>query len=61
MSKNNDKKAALNGAMAGLVSAILLQPLEVLKVNLILLPDALKSVKGKNFLQSFKESSGIIY
>lgn len=59
-----DKKAkrpALLGAMSGIVSGIILQPLEVLKVNLILLPKDLHSVRQQNFIASFYNSSRIIF
>lgn len=59
-SQNKPAHAALNGALAGLASGIILQPLDVLKVNLILLPKDLESVKGKNFLSSFSSSIRII-
>lgn len=58
----SEKQAALNGAMAGLVSSLVLQPLEVLKVNLILLPNQMRAVKNNGgLLSSFKEASKIIY
>lgn len=56
-----ERSAALNGAVAGLVSSMILQPLEVLKVNLILLPNQMKAVKSRGLFSSFKEASLVIY
>lgn len=61
VNKTGNKTAALNGAMAGLVSSMILQPLEVLKINLILLPNQMKTLKNTGFLRSFKEASKIVY
>jgi len=53
--------AALNGAAAGLFSSIILQPLDVIKTNLIILPKNLEHIKDRNMFSSFSISSQYIY
>ena len=56
-----DGKTAFSGALSGLVSGLLLQPLEVLKINLILMPKQFDYTQKQNFLRAFVEASRIIY
>lgn len=56
-----DGKTAFSGAMSGVISGILLQPLEVLKINLILMPKQFNHTQKQNFLRAFVEASKIIY
>lgn len=59
--RNRDKGSALNGAIAGMISGMLLQPLEVLKINLILLPKQFEQIKHENFVKAFVDGSKVIY
>lgn len=56
-----DGRTAFSGAVAGVISGILLQPLEVLKINLILMPKQFDYTQKQNFLRAFVEASKIIY
>ncbi len=58
---HRDGRTAMNGALAGIISGILLQPLEVLKINLILLPKQFDCIKHENFLRAFYHGSKVIY
>lgn len=56
-----DNQTAFNGAMAGIISGILLQPLEVLKINLILMPKQFDIARNQNFLRAFHTGTKIIF
>lgn len=56
-----EKKSALKGAVAGFLSSVFLQPLEVLKVNMILIPREMKSVKKEGIFSAFAKATKIIY
>lgn len=58
---SRDNRTAFHGAMAGIISGIMLQPLEVLKINLILMPKQFDVTKNQNFLRAFFSATKIIY
>lgn len=58
---HRDGRTALNGALAGIISGILLQPLEVLKINLILLPKQFDCIRHENFFRAFVDGFKVIH
>lgn len=58
---HRDGRSALRGGIAGIVSATILQPLEVLKINLILLPKQILAAGSTNPFKSFFMAIPIIY
>lgn len=60
MAHRETNKSAFNGAVAGMTAGILLQPLEVLKINLILMPKQFNSLQNVNFFRSFFQAIKVI-
>ena len=59
--QRRDGPTAFRGAVAGMISAGVLQPLEVLKINLIVMPKQFSETKRSNFLKQFFQAIQIIY
>lgn len=59
--KKSQLKSAVYGAFAGVASSTVLQPLEVLKINLILRPNQMVSVKTFGLWKSTKQAISIVY